>query len=213
MKRLYAFVLAFSLLLPACEKQRVDSLEERVVKLENKIAELEQKLAGPAPGEEGDKRIEALAKLRDLAVKLSEQTYKDEAGLAAGTGAVDVLVIPREEGDEFKKNFLTAMQDIRSKEVRGLAGVEILLGEKSYGKSKEKGPVRISGLTPGSYKINLHKEGLEDREYPFEVREGKVKQIVTFMLKPGDQSAAQDIFDKMLEKRGSAPEAESPPTP
>lgn len=202
MRKYWSLALVAVLALSACEGPRVDKLEERVASLENDVTELKQKLeqqpAAAAGTLDQDQRLKAMETLKGLAEKMEEQTFEAREGLKAGTGSVEVLVVPREDTNESRQNFLVALKDPHADGVMVQSGVNVMLGDKSYGKTPAKGPLLIPELPVGEYELKLSAEGFNERVYPFEVREGYVKKIVTFLLAPGELHEARQGLQNLI---------------
>ena len=210
MRKYWSLALVAVLALSACEGPRVDKLEERVASLENDVTELKQKLEQRPAGDPGalsqDQRVKAMETLKGLAEKMEEQTFEASSALKAGTGAVDVLVVPREDSNESRQNFIVALKDPRAEGLMVQSGVEVIIGDKSYGKTPAKGPLRIPDLAPGEYELKLVAEGFNERLYPFEVRDGYVKKIVTFLLAPGELHEARQGLQNLINQVSGQPQ-------
>ncbi len=207
--RQIAILLAACVLLPGCQKARVDALEQRVATLENTVNELKQQQSGEG-GDPAQKKIEAMQKVYDFAKKLNERTYRADASLPKGQGAIEVLIVPRGEAQDEStaQNYAKALENINAKGLESVSGVQVSIGEKTYGKTSGKGPLRLPALAAGNYEMTLKLAGFEDRAYPVEVREGQVKQVVTFMLKPGEAQRTQESLSKLLDQyKGGGAEA------
>lgn len=199
MRSFLSIALIAVIVLAGCEGPRVTKLEERLASLENEVSELKQK-ARSGGGEEAPElqRAKAMEALKNLAEKMEEQTFVADSSLKAGTGSVEVLVVPREDTQESRENFMMALRSPTTDGLKIQAGVEVVMGDKSYGKTPAKGTIRIDDLAPGEYELRLSAPGFNERLYPFEVREGQIKKIVTFLLKPGEMNDARQGLQNFI---------------
>ena len=200
MRKFYTFALLALVALAGCEGPRVTKLEERMVALENEVTELKQQVSSGGAGAESPElqRAKAMEALKNLAEKMEEQTFSADSSLKAGMGGVELMVVPREETQESRENFMLALRDPTSADLKIHGGVEVMMGDKSYGKTPAKGTLRIVDLAPGEYEFKLSASGFEVRTYPFEVREGQIKKIVTFLLKPGEMNDARQGLQNFI---------------
>ncbi|MCW5829161.1 MAG: hypothetical protein KIT79_07575 [Deltaproteobacteria bacterium] len=184
-----------------CQRRETSELRERVIKLENKIADLEERQSQTPVVNPEDAKRRQLENLIAAFNRLEEQSYKDDSKVKAGEGSLEVIVTPR-EGPSYMQ------ARMKPDEAEGIAGVTVRVAETKLPvvNTAAKGSVFIGNLKAGNYTVELDKAGYQKKLFPVEVREGKRKSLVTFMLKEGEEiGAAAGGLLQGLSGQGGAP--------
>lgn len=182
MKKYFVLSALIALTMSGCQRRDTHELRERIIKLENKVAELDEKIGQGVVTNPEEARKRQLESLISAFTKLEEKSYADEPKAKAGEGSIEVIVTNR-EGPAYMQA-RTAPQD-----AEGIEGVTIRVTETNLPtvKTKSKGPVRVGFLKAGNYTVEFEKAGYQTKLFPVEIREGKKKTLVTFLLKDGEE--------------------------
>lgn len=186
MKKFVVLSALISLPLAGCQRRDTHELKERIIALENKVSDLEEKVSsGVTAGSPDEARKQQLEKLISAFTKLEEKSYVDDPKAKAGEGSLEVIVTTREG---------PAYMQARTKpeEADGVDGVTVRVAETTLPtvKTKAKGPVHIGALKAGNYTVEFEKAGYQKKLFPVEIKEGKRKTLVTFLLKEGEEAGA-----------------------
>lgn len=194
-------LLAIVTFLPACQKREVEDLKDRVAQLENEVSELRLRVESleqqAGPGQVSpEQRQEMVRKLVD---RLTEKTYRADPALPEGKGAVEVMILDREDPETFQRSFFAALQDFDPTNVDQLEGVTVKLGGKTLGKTGDGKVLRSEPLEPGQYELVLSHPDYQERVYPFDVRPGEVKEVATFLPRPGEPADPRERIQEALQ--------------
>ncbi len=200
MKKYIVAAALIALPLAGCQRREMAELRERVLKLENDVSEIKEKGVNTVnPDEAKKKQLETLIQAFN---KLEEKSYIDDPKAKAGEGSVEVIITTREG---------PAYMQARTKpaEADGIEGVSVYITDSKLPKvtTKAKGPVRVGYLKAGNYTVELEKKGYQKKIFPLEIKEGKQKTLVTFLLKDGEEVGTNtaQVLSQLGAAQGGAP--------